>query len=234
MNYWRDFWKSKGDIEDLNFQVAVARTRDKKPISPEVWKQTIAILSDLIPNHNYSSVLDLCGGNGLFMPLLLSKSSKVTVVDINVQLLNQNIMMEKKYDLRNKEIFYVNSDAINYLKNSDNVYDFIFFYAGLQYFSESEVVILFELMYDKLSTGGLIFIGDIPDIQCRSHFLIQTGKQEIYFDSIKRNEPIIGTWFDKGFLELLAKRVGFREIRVITQHPIMIYSDFRFDLILNK
>jgi predicted O-methyltransferase YrrM len=234
MNYWRDFWKSKGDLEDSNFQVAVARTRDKKPISPEVWKQTISILSDLIPNHNYSSALDLCGGNGLFVPLLLSKSSKVTVVDINTQLLSQNLMMEKKYDLRNKEVLYVNSDAINHLKNSNNVYDFIFFYAGIQYFSESEVVVLFELMYDKLSVDGLIFIGDIPDIQYRSNYLIQSGKQEIYFDSVKRNEPLIGTWFDKGTLELLANRVGFRKIRVITQDPIMIFSDFRFDLMLNK
>ena len=97
-----------------------------------------------------------------------------------------------------------------------------------------EVVVLFELMYDKLSVDGLIFIGDIPDIQYRSNYLIQSGKQEIYFDSVKRNEPLIGTWFDKGSLELLANRVGFRKIRVITQDPIMIYSDFRFDLMLNK
>jgi ubiquinone/menaquinone biosynthesis C-methylase UbiE len=228
MNGWRKYWTSEHKISSNDPQVNVARTRNQKAIDEIDWKLTLGGIDRIIPSRKFGKSLDLCGGNGLFLPLLASKSFEVTIVDINTELLNQ--INGADYPLLKK----VNGDALNFLKTSETKFDIIFCYAGIQYFENREVVELFTLIFDRLNYGGILFMGDIPDLEKRSKFLKKSKKVDQYFKSLATELPIIGNWFTKDWIILLAQWSGFSNIKVIKQKKRLIYSDFRFDLIAER
>ena len=110
----------------------------------------------------------------------------------------------------------------------------IVIYAGIQYFSEGEIVQLFRRFYDWLSPGGKVFVGDIPDREKIWVFHNSPEREAAYFESLLQDKPIIGTWLDRKFLLNLARYAEFSKAEIVPQNDIMIYSDFRYDLLLVK
>ena len=164
----------------------------------------------------------------MFLPLLSKKTSNVTIVDVNLELLQQ---VDKS---GNTIVKTVHSDALNFLLKSSEKFDVIFCYAGIQYFDEREVVELFKLMFRHLNSGGVLFVGDIPDLNKRSKFLVESNKIDHYYKSITSDLPIIGYWFTKDWILLLSKWAGFTKVKILRQKKRLIYSDFRFDLMAEK
>jgi|LakMenE18May11ns_1017448.scaffolds.fasta_scaffold9833594_1 ubiquinone/menaquinone biosynthesis C-methylase UbiE len=228
MSGWLDYWRNQHKVDALNPQLSVARTRNKRVISSKEWQITLDSLQKIIPNRSLGNTLDLCGGNGMFLPLLSKKSSKVTIVDVNLELLQQ----VDKSD--NTMVKTVHSDALKFLSKNSEKFDLIFCYAGIQYFDEREVVELFKLMYRHLNSGGMLFVGDIPDLDKRSKFLVKSNKIDDYYKSLTSDLPIIGHWFAKDWIFLLSKWAGFTEVKILKQKKKLIYSDFRFDLMAEK
>lgn len=110
----------------------------------------------------------------------------------------------------------------------------IIFYFSLQHFTYRETVLLYEKIYKWLCKEGIAYIGDIPDANKLFSFFNTRERHELLFSSIKKNEPIIGTWFTKEFLLRLSLHVGFKQVEIVEQPSYLINSHYRFDIKLRK
>jgi SAM-dependent methyltransferase len=221
---WLDFWRTRGRStlgDDL--QTQVLRTSNKQPIAQPLWEKTLAYVDRLFPVGSTDDVLDLCCGNGLFSAHFAGMSRTVTAVDVSPDLLGGLARLSLS------NVITLCSDARE-AQFAEGAFSRIWLYAGIQYLSESEVVLLFRKMLHWLRTGGLLFIGDIPDRARMWSFYNTPERRSQYFDNCIDDRDVVGTWFDSLWLKQLAEATGFREAEVIQQPSEQIYAHFRFDM----
>lgn len=227
-NYWIDFWAAYGaESRGRDDQARVMRTLNKQPVSDAQWALSLQHISTMLSLNETDVVLDLCCGNGLISKHIARKCSHVTSVDISKDLLDEidanlftNITTVCK-DIRELEL-------------PENHFSRIIIYSSLQYLSYRETVFLFEHIYLWLKKDGIAFIGDIPDLAKLWVFFNSKERESAYFESLKNQKEIIGTWFDKEWLQKLSSFTRFKQSAIIEQHPEMIYSFFRYDMRLVK
>jgi cyclopropane fatty-acyl-phospholipid synthase-like methyltransferase len=227
-NFWINFWKEHSKLAiNKDNQSQVLRTNNKKPLDKTSWKKIVDFSFSFLDFKKNDNVLDLFGGNGLFAQEIAQLCRDVTVVDVSKELLNK--INKKKY----KNIKTVTKDIrkINFYKKE---YSKILIYAGIQYLTEKEVIDLFYKLFNCLQEGGMIYIGDIPEREKIWNFYNNKKRENDYFKSIINNSPIIGTWFDYTWLEKMVKFIGFSESKKIKQKNEMVYSHFRFDMLIKK
>lgn len=218
-HYWTDFWQRHAyQSQSLPDQHRVLRTLSKRPIEPQRWRSTVDYVLgqlNLMPNHD---VLDLAGGNGLFAKEIRPRVNSVTVVDIAESLLPTPCAGIKSIctDIRHVEF-------------SASSFDRIFLYAAVQYLTLAETARLFERVRQWLKPGGVLFIGDIPDADRRWSFFDTPDRRQSYFAGLAASKPIVGTWFDRQWLEYLGSEVGLKKATAIDQPSDQIYAWFRFD-----
>jgi len=227
-SYWKKFWNehAKSSISKQQ-QHQVLRTLGKKPVTDEQFLMMLKHIEKKMNMTHDDVILDLCCGNGLFTVFFASKCKKVVGVDFARELIAQ--IDPKKY----KNIL-VKVEDVRKVNFKEKTFDKVFVYAGLQYLTYKETVYLFEAAIRWLRSKGLFFIGDIPDKAKMWDFFNTEEREYIYFDSLKNEKPIIGTWFDKSWLLRLGKYVGFKEIKILKQPQGFPYSHYRFDMILKK
>ena len=225
-DYWVQFWKDHGQrTRSEDPQTQVLRTLNRKPIDDEKWQYTLGVIEEVINPGPNDDILDLCCGNGLVARKLLESARSVTAVDVS------DCLVKSIGEV--KGITPIISD-IRTVQFEPETFHKIVFYAGLQYFSDREVIAIFERVFLWLRTEGLFYIGDIPDVERIWTFYNDREREGAYFDSIKFGKPIIGTWFDRKFLQKLSNYVGFSQCRTLTQDKELIYSSYRFDMIMKK
>ena len=76
-----------------------------------------------------------------------------------------------------------------------------------------------------------MLIGDIPDRHKLWDYFNTPDRVTAYFDGIVSQKPIIGTWLDSDWIEMLCLHAGFKKVEIIQQDTKLIYSDFRFDVL---
>jgi 2-polyprenyl-3-methyl-5-hydroxy-6-metoxy-1,4-benzoquinol methylase len=226
---WKNYWANLSLPPDSETQVQVSRTRNGLAINKSDWEKTYTFVLDKLLNKEYPklNILDACGGNGLFAEQLIKLGHNVTIVDINTSLL-------ESIKLKSSNLQVIPSDLIEYLLSTKQSFDSILFYAGIQYFSEDEVVIALREFIRILKKNGILYIGDIPDVDCRNNFLKEEKRYIKYFKLLEDGISQIGTWFKKEWFILLSEYLNYESCEIVTQPSYQIYSDFRFDLILRK
>ena len=225
-DYWVEFWRDHGfRTAGENPQSQVLRTLDKKPIDDEKWEFTLAHIEGAVNPGPDDEILDLCCGNGLLARKFSETAKSVTAVDVSDRLVKAIGEVEN--------ITPIVSD-VRALQFKANIFHKVVLYAGLQYFSYQDVIDIFERVSFWLRNGGVFYIGDIPDQEQIWTFYDDQDRETAYFDSVKCGKPIIGTWFDKKFLEKLSAHVGFSESEILPQPKQLIYSSYRYDMIARK
>ncbi len=228
INYWNKFWNEHASSSISNHkQYQVLRTLGKKPVTDEQFLKILKYTEKKMNIAGGDVILDLCCGNGLFTVFFASKCKRVVGVDFAPELIDQ-IVLKKKTNI---SVIVEDVRKVNFEKNT---FDKIFVYAGLQYLTFKETVYLFESVARWLRSKGLFFIGDIPDKERMWSFFNTEERERIYFDSLKNEKPLIGTWFNKSWMLRLGKYVGFKEIKTLQQPTDFPYAHFRFDMILMK
>lgn len=225
---WTEYWSDTHDVQNLSEQAQVARTRKGSVISLSRWNSTVKFVHRRFPVQSGHYLLDACGGNGLFAREFLKIGARVKLVDVNEDLATI------ASSLNHPGLSAESIELLEFLRLNEDRFDRVFLYAGLQYFSEERTVRLLESIKEVTTKGGLVYLGDIPDLAKREEFLKGEGKLGDYFESLKTNRPLMGTWFSKNWLVELSAHLGFRKHEVITQPSFHIYSDFRFDLLLHN
>lgn len=222
-DYWIEFWKKHGELSlGKDEQTQVLRTLNKKPISPNQWNFTLASVEKHFKVEPQDKILDLGCGNGLFTKFFSPRCEHLTAVDISKELLDK--LDTEKYP----NVEPILSDIRN-IDFAENRFSKVIIYAAIQYLTYQETVLLFEKIYKWLMPGGIFFIGDIPDYRKKWEFYNSEDRQKVYFDKIKRGEPLIGTWYDPEFFDKLGLYSGFSKWEFIPQESGLIYSGIRFD-----
>jgi ubiquinone/menaquinone biosynthesis C-methylase UbiE len=224
-DYWKEYWTKSSIIKLANPQLQVGRSIMGVPIKDELWQQTLAFLTDQLELNKNDDVLDIAAGSGMISIPFSKKAKSVCSIDISKELL-------KSYK-RFKNIQTITADIRKYnFKEAE--FTKIAFYFAIQHFTIKESVLLFEKIYKWLSPGGIAYIGDIPDSALQFKFFNSVEREKTFFNSIKNNTPIIGTWYSREFLLKLAGFAGFDQIKIIEQPTCFINSHYRFDLKLSK
>ena len=222
--YWESFWVDYGNksiTEDA--QTQVLRTLNKKPIESGLWQRTLDFILEKLDVQPSDNIVDLCCGNGLISKTISSMCESVTSVDVSSHLLDQMDIA------KNKNIIKINKN-IKELDLPAQKYEKVIMYAGIQYFNAQESIEIFQKIYEWLKPGGIFLVGDIPDHKKLWSFFDSEEREGAYFDSLRKGEPIVGSWFHEEFLEKLGRYIGFSQSEFIEQPTEMIYSFFRFDM----
>jgi hypothetical protein len=80
-----------------------------------------------------------------------------------------------------------------------------------------------------LKSDGLLLVTDLPDAARMWKFHDSVDRENAYFESEANDTPILGTWFDRTWMEL-GRHVGFTEVSALDQPPTFPYALYRFDL----
>jgi ubiquinone/menaquinone biosynthesis C-methylase UbiE len=224
-NYWSEFWeKYEFDGSLVDEQTQVARTLNKQPISKNKWDFTKSQVLEQLELKPESRLLDLCCGNGLFSEALSTKVSTITAVDISEPLI-------KKLNERNLPNITAQSADIRSLSFPNASFDRVLWYAGIQYLSEPDIILMLRDIRKWMDSDGLLFIGDIPDRIKMWGYFNNVTRVNAYADSLVESKPIIGTWLDREWLFNIISVSGFSKVDIVEQDKNLIYSDFRYDCI---
>jgi len=225
--YWKDFWTRYGaEATSKDLQTQVLRVRNKQPIDHEAWIYTLnQVCTDLAIAPDVR-VLDLCSGNGLFAEEFVRRGARVTALDVSADLL-ANLAK------RCPSVTTIASD-VRAAELADGSFDRILMYAAIQYLDVAESIVLLESAYRWLTPGGIFFIADIPDFAKIWSYFNSPERMQAHFQSVKNRTPLIGTWFDAAYITNMARSAGYSKVEIKPQDPKLIYSDFRYDLLLVK
>lgn len=226
-NYWATYWTTNQIIMNENPQCQVGRTVNKNPIDQQQWQFQLNEIEQKVRLNPDDTLLDLCAGNGLItMPLSL-RCRATTAIDISKTLL-------EKIDTSSYSSITIITGDVRSISLPAGSFTKGIMYGALQYFSDRDAIGIFETIYQSLKPGGLFLVGDIPDIDRLFVFHNKPEWVKAYFDSVRNNTPAVGTWYKKDVLVAMAKYVGFSDAETLDQHPDLINSHYRFDLLLTK
>jgi cyclopropane fatty-acyl-phospholipid synthase-like methyltransferase len=227
-DFWKEFWIKHSCATKFDPpQVQVLRTINKQPISDEEFNAILKDIEEKMDINIGDVVLDLCCGNGLITTYLAPKCKKVVGVDFAQDLTLQIDLV--KYS----NISIIIEDILR-VQFEQKTFDKILIYAGIQYLSVVETIYFFESVVKWLKNDGLFFIGDVPDQSRLWNFYNSNERQAVYFEALKNDAPLIGTWFEPQWLINLGKYSGFKKVDILSQPASLPYSHYRFDMILKK
>lgn len=222
--FWQEFWNEDSIINEENPQLKIGRSVNKKPISKELWNDTLHSIENQLCLTSKDVLLDIGAGSGMISIPFSKKINTIYAVDFSEKLL-QNITSKNIIKIC-KNVLEIDFKTEKFSK--------IICYFALQHFSFKECIILFEKIYNWLEKDGIVYIGDIPDLNKLFVYYSKTEWKKAYFESLKKEKPIIGTWFTKDFLINLATYCGFSKVEIIEQPKTFLNSHYRFDLKIIK
>lgn len=224
-DYWINFWNNSAIISKSGIQEKVGRTISGVPISEEDWNIVLKDIEQQLDLKSTDELLDIAAGSGAITLPFSKKVYSVTALDISKKLLSAIP--------HNNNIIKIHADVRTFNFN-ENQFSKIILYFAIQHFNEKETIELFQKIYSWLKPNGICLIGDIPDEERKFIFFNSHEREKAYFNSILKEEPIIGTWFTKDFIQKLGEFTGFKKSLIINQPPSYINSHYRFDLKLTK
>ena len=224
--YWQQFWLSHGyGSAEVDEQAQVLRTLERQPVKPEMFSAIVTSVCQMLAVQNSSDLLDLCCGNGVITREFFYRCSSITAVDLVPEFVAR-LLCEAPDSV---SAIVADARSIEFPQAS---FDRILLYSGLQYFSHEETVHLFERLRLWLRADGRIVLGDILDVSRQWEFFSTIEREAAYFNGLKIGAPLIGTWFDAGWLIKLAQFSGFGKATVYSQPQSFPYQHYRFDMVL--
>ncbi len=226
--YWKQYWITHGRAsQDAATQYQVLRTVNKRPVDDNVFARILAHIDSVLEAGPDDAVLDLCCGNGAITTHLACHCRSVVGIDCSPDLLAQiDTDRFRNLSLRVEDVAEAELPGEMFTK--------VLFYAGVQYFSEQQIVRLFCRIAASMRSGGRFYVGDIPDVGRIWSFHNTAERETAYFDSVRDDKPIIGTWLDPLWLSKLASHAGFENIRVLQQPEWLPFAHYRFDMSMQK
>jgi len=225
--YWKKFWKEHVDSIGEDPYLQVGRSLNSEPMS-DVMLENFAIYVieklEIKPDH---LILDLCCGNGLLSAEMAQHCQRVTGVDFNEKLIAD---ISKR---QSKNITGVCADVMK-IKFQPASFDRILFAAALQHFTKAQAISLFKDVFLWLKPGGILMVSDIPDNGRMWNFYNSEEREALHFQNTLEGNSLLGTWYDRIWLEKLAHFVGFSDARALDQPDDYWYSHYRFDLLCRK
>lgn len=222
--YWKEYYRRHLEKVGNDPFRQVARTQNGEPMSEAMFRRLSAYVVDQLElDESDHVVLDLCCGNGLLSAELAPRCGRLLGVDFSEKLVAalEHRMLEN--------VTGVVADALE-VEFRPASFHRILFAAGLQHFSQAQTIAIFRKMTRWLTPGGLLLVTDVLDAQRMWSFYDTRDRENVYFERVMQEQPLLGTWFERAWLEKLARYTGFQEAAALDQPAGFWYSHYRFDL----
>ncbi|MAY82593.1 MAG: hypothetical protein CMP59_00505 [Flavobacteriales bacterium] len=222
--YWANYWNQ---IDASKKQVSVGRTKFGLPVEEVLFARELADIKKHLRLEKEDVVLDLCAGNGLITEDIHNYVKKVIAIDYSKPLLDEFVVSSDNVELQHQDLSKYNFKAVNYNK--------VVWYFAIQHFSLEHSAQIIRNCLDNLGQGGILFIGDIPDIDKKWEFYSKIDYKKFYFDTLIENRDHIGNWFQKDFFRFLLNYLGYEGQYTILEKPDYHFNNgVRFDLLVEK
>ncbi len=225
--YWRTFWDQYLEKAGDDPFCQVGRTLNNQPMSEAMFLKIAAHIIEKLELEPDHLVLDFCCGNGLLSVEMAPHCRHLIGVDFNEKLIAD---MGSRSPQNATGIV---SNALE-IKFQPTSFHRILFAAALQQFTQAQVIRLFKDLFCWLKPGGILLVTDITDNQHIWNFYDSQEREDIYFHNTMEETPVLGTWFDRVWLEKLARHAGFSHAIAIDQPDDYWYAHYRFDLLCRK
>lgn len=187
---------------------------DKVSETYDHWLKEMGRYTDNIINSKYIDgdkelkILDFACGTGYITKGLLSKGAKYKIISVD----QSNKMLEKLKDINDSRVTVIQRDGMEFLKDTNEKFDVIFFGWALSYFDHNE---LFKLFNRVLNPNGILAIitnvdGTLDKIEkIFLEVMSENQKEVIKPMDIKLNLP-------KGKIGLMnwCNKYGFKSLEV--------------------
>lgn len=176
------------------------------------------IKTEYLSKNNRLKILDFACGTGYITRKILEKNidCEITSVDYSDE------MLEKLKDIKSSRVEIINCDGLEFLKNTKESYDVIYFGWALSYFNHRE---LFRLFKKVLKPGGLICIitnvkGTLAGIEkIFLKVMLRNADKVVKPMDIKFNLPKGSSGLVKWF-----RRYGFEAVEIENGEVIMSFN----------
>lgn len=212
--------------------------QQKYSLSPSVQVQRISSnefkifserICEILKIKESDEVLDVCCGNGFITNIISKKCSKIIGVDFSEQLIE---FATKNNSSDNTE--YKVLDVLNLNQFIQQKFDKIYIEFSFQYFTTFEKgKALIEILLQKLNSGGMIYIGNIPDFSKRWNLYNTNLKKLFYVKSIIFDTNPNGKFWKEGELKKICKILSCNG-QLIKQPSQLPYAHYRFDYLITK
>ncbi len=125
---------------------------------PDYKGTIIAINNFSLKHQEFSSILDLCGGNGYFSSLIATNTSvkKVTLLDINKGLLDQ----AHKLSWGASIVSPIQADVLDYAL-PENHFNLVLSIFAYHHIADAQKLTYIQNAYNTLKPSGLMLVGEI-------------------------------------------------------------------------
>ncbi len=213
--------------DDLHRQVR--RTIDGKPVSGDQVELILLAIRDGLRLSRGDRILELACGNGVLSHHLFNTCSEYLGVDISPYLVD---VARANFAIPPTHNFEV-VDCIEYLNHEVRPERFTkaLVYAGIQYFTDLEVVAILTTLHDRFRNLERVFVGNIPDNDQLYNFLSSFLSDSSPLES--GPDTPIGVWRSKDEFLSLVRDSGWQiEFSVM---PEKFYaSHYRYDVTLTR
>lgn len=226
-DYWERFWKRHLETVDDDPFRQVGRTLNQQPMSEAMFQDFAAHAIDKLDLDDGHVVLDFCCGNGLFSTELARRCKTVVGVDFS------RTLVAGMASRAPENVLGVVADA-RAIECRPESFHRILFAAAIQHFDPPQVIRLFGKLASWLKDDGILLITDVCDVRRMWNFYDSLEREGIYFRNTADGTPVIGSWFDRVWLEKLSRYAGFRYVRTFDQPDRYWFAHYRFDLLCRK
>jgi len=232
MKNWHSYWnRASSQHGEKEFLRQVGKTVNGVPITTEEFDLLIRELEKLLSLQAEDTVLDLCCGNGIITRVVAENCRYITGIDYSKPL----IAIAEKYH-QPKNARYMHSSVLDlspemFRSHACKTFTKIYMYEALQHFEPGDLAVLLARLTGLTMPETVVCLASVPDRDRLWAFYNTPERREEYHRRMAEGTEAIGTWWERGQLEKIARDAGFRA-RFVSQNPKLHTAHYRFDVVL--
>lgn len=234
MKNWHSYWNSApGQYGEREFLRQVGKTVNGVPITTAAFAILVQELRQLLSLQAEDAVLDLCCGNGIITRAMAGNCRCVTGIDYSEPL----IAIAEKYNQPENARYIVSSvldlNPEMFRSHACKKFTKVYMYEALQHFEPEALAVLLNKLTGLLTGRSVVCLASVPDRDRLWAFYNTPERREEYHRRVAEGTEAIGTWWERGQLEKIARDSGFHA-KFVSQNPMLHTAHYRFDVVLTK
>lgn len=211
-----------------DFWGQIKRTVNGKPVTDEQIQLIVRTIKTNLDLHTDDVLLDLACGNGALSTRLFDSCQEFVGVDLSGYL----ISVAKQHHEVAPCYTFLEQSAENYVLAEPRPQRFskVLCYGSFAYFSTEAAQTVLQLLFQRFSHVGSVYIGNLPDRDRLDLFYKENRPSE---EELSDHAARIGIWRSKDAFAALASAAGW-STQFVAADPQFYPAHYRYDVILSR
>jgi len=217
---WQEYWNRMATAES-DPQRQVARVKNRRRLGTEDTAIVVGHLAGLLDLKPTDRLLDICCGNGLLTSQFAQNCEQVVGIDLAPAMIES---ARKHHAADNIQYFQGNATEADSI--AEGTFDKILLQFSFQYLSRAEGKKAIQGMVRMLKPGGVIVLGDVPDLEKLPVFLPSLPARLKYWIQRWRGTDQMGKFWSEKEMKQISSGLQIERLEQPTHLP---YADYRVD-----